>query len=127
MLLAWSEVSIKLFLQSGGHSSLRRKVDDESPVFFLPMVRGDHLRDRHENDPEIDNCLNGSDSWRKSWFVLLEMSLFNPVLLRVERQAQGFLNDVGGEGHVGGDLGDLAADEGAAFPDFRIAARPVDF
>lgn len=36
MQLARSEVSIRLFPQSGGQSSLRREVDDEPPVFFCP-------------------------------------------------------------------------------------------
>jgi hypothetical protein len=51
-----------------------------------------------------------------SGFVFLEVGFFDLVLLWVERQAEGLFDDVGGEGYVGGDLGDLAANECTALP-----------
>lgn len=53
--------------------------------------------------------------------------MFYAFLVLFEGYAEGLFDDVGGEDHVRGDLGDLPADEGAAFPDLGIGTCPIDF
>ncbi len=52
---------------------------------------------------------------------------FDFLLLDPEGQAESLLDYIGDENDIGGDLGDLAADQGAAFPEFGVGAGPIDF
>ncbi len=44
------------------------------------------------------------------------MGILNPLLIFIQWKREGLLDDIGGEDHVGGDFGDLAANQRPALP-----------